>query len=125
MLDKVYDSEIHHFKMFFRDDWSWTTPEISYGHDIEGTWLMTETAEVLGEKDMEEKSAPKCLAMAAACLEESILPDGSMIYEYNPVTPPHQHQPLLVGAGGNRRGLPQRLADERGAALPRCVAEGV
>lgn len=86
MLDKVYDSEIHHFKMFFRDDWSWTTPEISYGHDIEGTWLMTETAEVLGEKDMEEKSAPKCLAMAAACLEESILPDGSMIYEYNPVT---------------------------------------
>lgn len=86
MLDKVYDSEIHHFKMFFRDDWSWTTPEISYGHDIEGTWLMTETAEVLGEKGMEEKSAPKCLAMAAACLEESILPDGSMIYEYNPVT---------------------------------------
>ncbi len=86
MLDKVYDSEIHHFKMFFRDDWSWTTPEISYGHDIEGTWLMTETAEVLGEKDMKEKSAPKCLAMAAACLEESILPDGSMIYEYNPVT---------------------------------------
>ena len=86
MLDKVYDSEIHHFKMFFRDDWSWTTPEISYGHDIEGTWLMTETAEVLGEKDMEEKSVPKCLAMAAACLEESILPDGSMIYEYNPVT---------------------------------------
>lgn len=86
MLDKVYDFEIHHFKMFFRDDWSWTTPEISYGHDIEGTWLMTETAEVLGEKDMEEKSAPKCLAMAAACLEESILPDGSMIYEYNPVT---------------------------------------
>ena len=86
MLDKVYDSEIHHFKMFFRDDWSWTTPEISYGHDIEGTWLMTETAEVLGEKDTEEKSAPKCLAMAAACLEESILPDGSMIYEYNPVT---------------------------------------
>lgn len=86
MLDKVYDSEIHHFKMFFRDDWSWTAPEISYGHDIEGTWLMTETAEVLGEKDMEEKSAPKCLAMAAACLEESILPDGSMIYEYNPVT---------------------------------------
>lgn len=86
MLDKVYDPSICHFKMFFRDDWSYTTPDISYGHDIEGTWLMMETAEVLGEKDMEEKAAPRCLAMAEACLNESIMPDGSMIYEYNPVT---------------------------------------
>lgn len=86
MLDKVYDKDIHHFKMFFRDDWSATSPEISYGHDIEGTWLMMETAEVLGEKDMEEKAAPLCLKMAEACLNEAILPDGSMIYEYNPVT---------------------------------------
>ena len=86
MLDKVYDADIHHFKMFFRDDWSATSPEISYGHDIEGTWLMMETAEVLGDKAAEEKAAPRCLAMAKACLEQAILPDGSMLYEYNPVT---------------------------------------
>jgi len=86
MLDKVYDKSINHFKMFFRDDWSYTSTDISYGHDIEGTWLMMETAEVLGEEDMEHKAAPMCLAMAEACLNESILPDGSMIYEYDPVT---------------------------------------
>lgn len=86
MLDKVHDADIHHFKMFFRDDWSYTSTDISYGHDIEGTWLMMETAEVLGQHDMEQKAAPICLAMADACLSESILPDGSMIYEYDPVT---------------------------------------
>lgn len=86
MLDKVYDGDIHHFKMFFRDDWTPTATDISYGHDIEGTWLMMETAEVLGEKDMLEKAEPRCIDMAAACLEQAILPDGSMIYEYDPVT---------------------------------------
>ena len=86
MLDKVYDADIHHFKMFFRDNWTPTATEISYGHDIEGTWLLMETAEVLGEKDMLEKAKPRCIDMAAACLEQAILPDGSMIYEYDPAT---------------------------------------
>ncbi len=85
MLDKVYDSDIAHYKMFFRDDWSYTDPDISYGHDIEGTWLMMETAEVLNQEDMWMKAKPMCVRMAGTCLDESVLPDGSMIYEYNPV----------------------------------------
>ena len=122
MLDKVYDADIHHFKMFFRDDWSATSPEISYGHDIEGTWLMMETAEVLGDKAAEEKAAPRCLAMAKACLEQAILPDGSMLYEYNPVTR-HLNTTAPGGAGRDRRRLPQRLADERRGRVPGRLAQ--
>ena len=47
---------------------------------------LTTQSEVLADRAAEEEAAPKCLAMAGACLRESILPDGSMIYEYNPVT---------------------------------------
>lgn len=81
MLDKIVNQEIGHYIMFFKTDWTPTSNDVSPGHDIEGTWLMMETAEVLGEEAMIEKAKPICLKMAAACLNEDILPDGSMLYE--------------------------------------------
>ena len=86
MLDKVYDPSIHHFKMFFRDDWSATSPEISYGHDIEGTWLMMETAEVLGEPEAMRYAQDTCMNIARACYEQGFREDGAMLSEYDPVT---------------------------------------
>ena len=85
-LDVMLDRRTFHLGLFFDENWVRHDGNISYGHDIEGTWLMMETAEVLGEKDMLEKAEPRCLDMAAACLEQAILPDGSMIYEYDPAT---------------------------------------
>ena len=81
MLDRIVNQEIGHYIMFLDDLWNPTSQDVSPGHDIEGTWLMMETAEVLGEEAMVEKAKPICLKMAAACLEEDVLPDGSMVYE--------------------------------------------
>ncbi len=81
MLDKIVNQEIGHYIMFLDDEWNSTSNDVSPGHDIEGTWLMMETAEVLGEEAMIEKAKPICLKMAAACLEQDIFPDGSMLYE--------------------------------------------
>lgn len=84
MLDKIVDQAKGHYIMFFREDWSKSSNDISYGHDIEGTWLMMETCEVLGNQAETERAIPICLHMADACLKEGVNPNGSMVYEFSP-----------------------------------------
>ena len=40
MLNKIVDHDIHHYYYFQDRAWNPTTQEISFGHDIEGSWLM-------------------------------------------------------------------------------------
>ena len=87
MLNKIVDHDIHHYFYFQARDWKPTTQEISFGHDIEGTWLMMETAEVLGEPEAMRYAKDTCMNMARACYEQGFRKeDGAMLSEYDPVT---------------------------------------
>ncbi len=86
MLDRMVDRDIYHYKMFFDAQWRPVYPNISYGHDIEGSWLMMEACEVLGEADLFEPVGAVCVNMAQACLNEAVGADGSLLYEKNPLT---------------------------------------
>lgn len=79
--DKLYNKETHHLDLFFDNEWHGRRNVESYGHDIEATWLLWETALVLGEDDVKAKLGPIVVDLAKAA-DEGLQPDGSMIYEH-------------------------------------------
>ncbi|VBB44732.1 Cellobiose 2-epimerase [uncultured Paludibacter sp.] len=79
-LDKIVNSQSYHLNLFFDANWKNTTKIISFGHDIEGTWLLYEAALVLEDKEILNKVRKVIPNILTASLE-GFQPDGSMIYE--------------------------------------------
>lgn len=79
-LDKIEDSRSHHLGLFFDTDWKRRDGVISYGHDIEASWLLLEAAQVLADPQVLEKTLVHTRNIALAALEGRCV-DGSMVYE--------------------------------------------
>lgn len=80
-LDKfVAEGERGHLALFFDDDWHRRDGEISYGHDIEASWLLLETAQVLADPVLLERTMEATRRIADAAIEGRCF-DGSMVYE--------------------------------------------
>ncbi|MBO4567083.1 MAG: AGE family epimerase/isomerase [Bacteroidales bacterium] len=69
-----------HLRLYFRRDWTPMPGGVSYGHDIETSWLALESAFVLNDIEAVNRVRPWSLAMGRAG-NEGLLPDGSMRYE--------------------------------------------
>ncbi len=84
-LDKFIDSETGHLQLFFDEDWNKKEGIISYGHEIETSWLLHEAAVALGDKSLltsVEAMVPKIVDAA----REGLQPDGSLLYELESFT---------------------------------------
>ena len=46
------DPKSNHLRLFFNDEWETKFRTISYGHDIEASWLIHEAALVLNDEDL-------------------------------------------------------------------------
>lgn len=79
-LEKILDAKTYHLNLFFEDDWTNKYQIVSYGHDIEASWLIHEAALVVGDLDLLKKVEPVIVKIAEAA-DEGLNPDGSMIYE--------------------------------------------
>jgi len=80
----IIDPDTHHFKLFFDDEWNSLLPHVSYGHDIEGSWLMVEAAEVQGDERLVADVRQMAVQIAEAVYREGLEADGSIPYESGP-----------------------------------------
>ncbi|NDV68139.1 AGE family epimerase/isomerase [Dysgonomonas sp. 25] len=79
-LDNILDHKTYYQNLFFGEDWTAKSSAISYGHDIEASWLLYEAADILGDRPLLNKTKSLSLTIANAAAE-GLEADGSMIYE--------------------------------------------
>ncbi len=77
----IINQNTAHFELFFDYDWTVKSAITSYGHDIEGAWLLYEAAHELGEKELTEKVKDICIRMVDATIQEGMVSDGSVYNE--------------------------------------------
>jgi len=70
-LEKIVNSDWH-FKLFFDMGWNSLTKDISYGHDIEGSWLLYEAALAIGDENLISKAKQTALAIAEVIYNAAI-----------------------------------------------------
>ena len=77
----LYNADTKHLILYCDDDWNVVGTSDSYGHDIETSWLMCESADIVGDEALKAKIRRQAIEMVDVALAEGIRPDGGMKYE--------------------------------------------
>lgn len=77
----IVNSEQTHFQHFFDEVWTPRSDSYTFGHDIEGSWLLCEAAEVLDDERLLKEVRLLAVKVARAALEEGLDRDGGLFYE--------------------------------------------
>lgn len=80
-LEKFINKRSKHLHLFFDEKWNSKLNAISYGHDIECSWLLQEAAEVLGDQELLKKVKVVALEMAETTLQNGFDGSGGIMYE--------------------------------------------
>lgn len=83
-LDRILNNDISHFSLFFNEEWTVKDKTISFGHDIEGSWLLLEAAEIVEDEKLISRVRKVCIEMVDAVIREGIDSDGGLCYETDP-----------------------------------------
>lgn len=81
----IINSKTNQLQLFFNADWASQSTAFSYGHNIEASWLLFESSEIIGDEILQKKWAEIALKMVDAT-NKGIFPDGSLLHEYDPQT---------------------------------------
>ncbi len=69
-LERIVDPRSGHLRLFFDEGFRPISESVSYGHDIEASWLLVEAAELCADAALVERSRLNAVRMAAVTLEE-------------------------------------------------------
>lgn len=83
--DKILMSS-GHLGLFFDENLKNLSPCVSYGHDIEASWLIDESARVLGDQAVLQKTNAAIKKIAEASIEGFLGEGAGMIHEINTKT---------------------------------------
>jgi mannobiose 2-epimerase len=78
---KIIDPETGHFRLFFEMDWACKSNIVSFGHDIEGAWLMHEAAQELDDPKFMKGVQESAIRLVDITISEGRDADGSIYYE--------------------------------------------
>ncbi len=84
MLTRIVNPATGHLGLFFAENWTLRSTKISYGHDIEAAWLLTEAAEVLQNPALLARIHPLAIKIADVTLAEGIDSDAGIFNEGGP-----------------------------------------
>ena len=80
-LDRIIDQTTGHVRLFFDESWAPRSQGVSYGHDIETSWLLTEAAAALGDEGLTARARPAARLVAESVLREALDPGGGVFYQ--------------------------------------------
>ncbi len=80
--DKILQKETHTEGLFFNEFWERKDTLVSFGHDIEASWLLQEAAGALGDENWIDWAKQNAAKMANAATK-GIDSDGGMWHEYD------------------------------------------
>jgi mannobiose 2-epimerase len=79
-LDRIIQST-YHFGLFFNDSWELRSRKVSFGHDIEASWLLCEAADVLDNAPLRQRVRKVALEIVDMTLREGFDHDGALLNE--------------------------------------------
>jgi mannobiose 2-epimerase len=79
--ERILDARTGHFNHFFDEAWNVRSDSYTFGHDIEGAWLLCEAAEELADAGWRKRTEATALRMSEVALHEAIQSDGGLCYE--------------------------------------------
>lgn len=83
-LSTILDNNTFHLRLFFDEQWNVRSNIISYGHDIEASWLILEAAEVVDDALLIAQAKKAASGIAEMILSEAIDADGAIFNEWSP-----------------------------------------
>ena len=82
-MDYFYDDETSHLKQFYDENWIDKSTGYSYGHDIEGSWLMLEAADSLNDQELLQQVKSIVPKIASVCIQEGSGEYGELLDGYD------------------------------------------
>lgn len=76
------DAKTHHLRLFLDENWNSKSSLVSYGHDIEASWLLLDCARAINNESYQNLFIQLSLPMLSAAME-GLDADGGLWYEYD------------------------------------------